>query len=336
MPVQNQMRLNKYLAESGVCSRREADKLIAEGRVTINGKAAALGASVHDGVEVAVNGKLVQKKQKHVVLAYYKPLGVTCTEKDRHAEKTITEALKYPVRVTYAGRLDKDSEGLMLMTDDGDLIHAMMQGSNRHEKEYLVKVNKEVSNAHIRSMADGMYLKELEQHARPCAIGQVGKFTYRVILTQGLNRQIRRMFHQLGYHVVAIRRVRVLNITLGSLRPGMYRVLEGEELAELYRQTGLTCTASGTADGGGTPDRPDKGGRAQTAGRTNRAEDRERTARPDRTDKSTGVRTVGRTNRAGDRERTVRADRTDKNGRAQKQGKTDRIKRTGRNGDRQA
>ncbi len=298
MPIQNQMRLNKYLAESGVCSRREADKLIAEGRVTINGKTAGLGASVHDGVEVAVNGKVVQKQEQSVVLAYYKPLGVTCTEKDRHAEKTITEALKYPVRVTYAGRLDKDSEGLILMTNDGDLIHAMMQGSNRHEKEYLVRVNKEVSDVHIRTMADGMYLKELKQHTRPCVIDQVGKYTYRVILTQGLNRQIRRMFHQIGYHVVAIRRVRVLNITLGSLRPGAYRALEGEELFELYRQAGLTRTVSGT-----------KIDRAQTAGKTNRAGDRERTARPDRTDKGAGT---------------------------YRQGKTDRMGGAGRNGDRKA
>lgn len=240
MKDQKQIRLNKYLAECGVCSRREADKLIAEGRVTINGKTAPLGASVHDGVEIAVNGKPVQRRESHVVLAYYKPLGVTCTEKDRHAETTITDALQYPVRVTYAGRLDKDSEGLILMTNDGNLIHAMMQGANRHEKEYFVKVNKEVDGMHLRTMEDGMYLEELEQRTRPCLIEQVGKYTYRVVLTQGLNRQIRRMFHQLGYHVVGIRRVRVLNIMLGGLKPGEYRIVEGEELAALYRQAGLT------------------------------------------------------------------------------------------------
>lgn len=239
MTQKQPVRLNKYLAESGVCSRREADKLIAEGRVFINGKTAGLGASVHDGVSVTVNGKPVQRKEQKVVLAYNKPIGVTCTEKDRHAEKTITDVLNYPVRVTYAGRLDKDSEGLMLMTNDGDLIHAMMQGANRHEKEYLVKVNREVADMHLRTMTDGMYLEELKQRTRPCQIEQVGKYTYRVVLTQGLNRQIRRMFHQLGYHVVAIRRVRVLNIALGNLRSGTYRVVENEELAELYRQAGL-------------------------------------------------------------------------------------------------
>lgn len=238
MTEKQQIRLNKFLAESGVCSRREADKLIAEGRVAINGKAAGLGASVHDGVSVTVNGKPVQRKNQKVVLAYYKPVGVTCTEKDRHAEKTITDVLQYPVRVTYAGRLDKDSEGLILMTNDGDLIHAMMQGANRHEKEYIVKVNKEVTDAHLWTMTEGVYLEELKQRTRPCRIERMGKYTCRVVLTQGLNRQIRRMFHKFGYHVVSIRRIRVLNVQLGELRAGAYRAVEGEELMELYRQSG--------------------------------------------------------------------------------------------------
>lgn len=248
MTEKKQIRLNKYLAESGVCSRREADKLIAEGRVAINGKVAGLGALVHDGVSVTVNGKPVKSKDEKVVLAYYKPVGITCTEKDRHAEKTITDALQYPVRVTYAGRLDKDSEGLLLMTNDGDLIHAMMQGANRHEKEYIVKVNKEVTQMHLWTMMEGVFLEELEQRTRPCRIERMGKFTYRIVLTQGLNRQIRRMFHQFGYHVVSIRRVRVLNIKLGDLRAGAYRVVEGEELAELYRQAGLARTTRGEPD----------------------------------------------------------------------------------------
>ncbi|MBD5532080.1 MAG: rRNA pseudouridine synthase [Lachnospiraceae bacterium] len=248
MTEKQQIRLNKFLAESGVCSRREADKLIAEGRVAINGKAAGLGASVHDGVSVTVNGKPVQRKNQKVVLAYYKPVGVTCTEKDRHAEKTITDVLQYPVRVTYAGRLDKDSEGLMLMTNDGDLIHAMMQGANRHEKEYIVKVNKEVTDAHLWTMMEGVYLEELEQRTRPCRIERMGKYTCRVVLTQGLNRQIRRMFHKFGYHVVSIRRIRVLNIQLGELRAGAYRAVEGEELMELYRQAGLMRADQGLRD----------------------------------------------------------------------------------------
>lgn len=242
MAEKEQIRLNKYLAESGICSRREADRLIAEGRVFINGKPAQLGASVHDGVSVTVNGKPVQRKEGKVVLAYYKPVGITCTEKDRHAEKTITDALQYPIRVTYAGRLDKDSEGLLLMTNDGDLIHAMMQGANRHEKEYIVKVHKEVTQEHMWTMSEGVYLKELEQRTRPCVIERMGKYTYRVVLTQGLNRQIRRMFHQFGYHVVSIRRIRVLNVTLGELHEGEYRVVEGAELSELYRQAGLAHT----------------------------------------------------------------------------------------------
>lgn len=231
--------MNKYLAECGVCSRREADKLISQGRVTIDGKVADVGATVPDGALVAVSGKPVRRKKKKTVIAYYKPVGVTCTEKDPHAEKIITDVIKYPGRVTYAGRLDKDSEGLMLMTNDGDLIHAMMHGSNRHEKEYIVRVNKEVEEKHLWMMREGVYLEELKQRTRPCKIERKGKYTYRFILTQGLNRQIRRMFKLFGYRVIFIRRVRMLNITLDDMCAGDMRPIEGADLAELYRLVGL-------------------------------------------------------------------------------------------------
>lgn len=234
-----QIRLNKYLADHGVCSRREADRLIEQCRVTVNGKIAVAGCKVSDADEVAVNGKRIGGKPKTVVLAYYKPVGVTCTEKDRHAEKIITDMIRYPVRVTYAGRLDKDSEGLLLLTNDGQLIDAMMRGANRHEKEYIVKVDKEITEDFLKAMEAGVYLKELEQTTRPCQADMVGKFTFRIVLTQGLNRQIRRMCEALGYEVKKLKRVRVMNITLDQIPYGKYRELTDQEMQVLYESVGL-------------------------------------------------------------------------------------------------
>ncbi len=230
-------RLNKYLAECGVCSRREADKLIEAGKVLINGSVAGMGCKVTEADEVRV-GKKVLGKAKKVVLAFYKPVGVTCTEKDKHAEKIINDYIKYPVRVTYAGRLDKDSEGLLLLTNDGDLIEAAMRGANRHEKEYVVKVNKEVTEEFVQKMAAGVYLSELEVTTRPCQLEKLGKFTFKIILTQGLNRQIRRMCKELGYQVTQLKRMRIMNIKIDKLQPGKYREVTGEELEELYRLAG--------------------------------------------------------------------------------------------------
>lgn len=231
-------RLNKYLAECGVCSRREADKLIESGAVLVNGQVAGMGCKVTDSDEVRV-GKKVLGKAKKAVLAFYKPVGVTCTEKDKYAEKIINDYVKYPVRVTYAGRLDKDSEGLLLLTNDGDLIDAVMRGVNRHEKEYIVKLNKELTEEFVRKMSEGVYLPELKVTTRPCEAERVGKFTFRIILTQGLNRQIRRMCKELGYQVTSLKRTRVMNIKLNKLVPGKYREIQGEELEELYRRAGM-------------------------------------------------------------------------------------------------
>lgn len=232
-------RLNKYLASCGICSRREADRLIEKGRVLVNGEKAAMGMQVSDDDEITVNGRPVCGKNNKVVLAYYKPSGVTCTEKDRFAEKTIASQVKYPVRVTYAGRLDKDSEGLLLLSNDGDLIHAMMQGSAGHEKEYTVRVNREVTDEFVEKMQDGIYLPELDITTKPCKIRKTGRTTFQIILTQGVNRQIKRMVKELGYHVLFIKRVRVVNIQLGSLKPGQYRPLSAEECGELYRIVGV-------------------------------------------------------------------------------------------------
>ena len=233
------MRINKYLAECGVCSRREADKYIEQGKVKVNQKIAVSGMQVSEQDVVEVFGKVIEPKNRKIVLAYYKPIGVTCTEKDAHADKTIIQALNYPVRLTYAGRLDKDSEGLIIMTNDGDLIQNMMKGANGHEKEYLVKVNKEITKEFLEKMSQGVYLKELDQKTRPCKLEQIGKFTFRIILTQGLNRQIRRMCQEFGYKVTSLRRDRVVNVELKGLRSGQFRELQGEELAQLYELCGM-------------------------------------------------------------------------------------------------
>lgn len=227
-------RLNKYLASCGVCSRRDADRLIEEGRVTVNGMTAVMGTRVSSIDKVTVNGKLLRGKDEKVVFAYYKPVGVTCTERDKFADKKISDMVKFPVRVTYAGRLDKDSEGLLLLTNDGDLIDAMMRGSAGHEKEYIVKVNKEITDEFMNEMASGVYLKELDLTTRPCKLEKLGKFTFKIVLTQGVNRQIRRMAGELGHQVRSIKRIRVVNIELANLKPGEFRQVKNDELQVLY------------------------------------------------------------------------------------------------------
>ena len=234
---QQAVRLNKYLAECGVCSRREADKLIDLGKVKVDGFVAAMGTRVTEESAVTVNGKPVQSNTKRVVLAFNKPVGVTCTEKDAHAKITITDYMKYPIRITYAGRLDKDSEGLIIMSNDGDLIQELTKSVNKHEKEYIVKVHKQIEDSFLARMREGIFLKELEVTTRKCEVEKVGPYTFRIILTQGLNRQIRRMCESLGYRVIQLKRVRVMNVELGKLKTGAYRELYGEELEELYRQT---------------------------------------------------------------------------------------------------
>ena len=223
------IRINKYLAMNGVCSRREADRLLSEGKVTVNGRIAKLGEEVcgHDCVKVG--NRKVEPAAKKVVLAFFKPRGVTCSEKDPHAEKLITDMI----------RLDKESEGLLLLSNDGDLIQAMMKGSHGHEKEYQVRVDREITDDFLKKMGAGVYLKELEVTTRPCKIEKTGKYTFQIILTQGLNRQIRRMCRTFGYEVRGLKRIRVMNITLKGLKPGAYRELTEEEQNRLYADCGL-------------------------------------------------------------------------------------------------
>lgn len=232
-------RLNKYLAACGICSRRDADKLIEQGAVRVNGIVAAMGSKVTEADEITVRGKKVSGPDKKVVLAYYKPVGVTCTERDVHAEKIVMDEVKYPIRVTYAGRLDKESEGLLLMTNDGGLIDAMMRGANGHEKEYIVKVTKEWTPEALAHMRQGIYLKEPDVTTRPCIIEQIGPKTIKMILTQGINRQIRRMCKAEGYEVASLKRTRVIDVNLANLKPGEYRELTSEEMKSLYSACGV-------------------------------------------------------------------------------------------------
>lgn len=233
------MRLNKYLAQCGVCSRRDADKLIEQGKVLVNGQVAGMGQQVEETDTVSIGKKILQGKRSCKVLAFYKPVGVTCTERDPHAEKKIMDLIHYPERLTYAGRLDKDSEGLILLTNDGDLINAMMRGANRHEKEYIVKTDREITPDFLDKMRNGVYLKELDIITRECRIEKTGKYTFQIILTQGVNRQIRRMCEACGVKVKALKRIRVMNILLGDLKPGEWREITGEELEQLRRDSGM-------------------------------------------------------------------------------------------------
>ena len=225
------VRLNKYLSEAGVCSRREADRLIESGRVTVDGQRAQTGMKITPGQVVRVGKKTVSRQDDMIVLAVNKPRGIVCTEEKRE-KNSIVRFLDYPVRVTYAGRLDKDSRGLLLMTNNGDIIDRMMRGANRHEKEYKVTVDKEITEEFLKKMSEGVPI--LDTVTRPCRVSRIGKYTFSIVLTQGLNRQIRRMCEALGYEVKDLVRVRVMNIRLGSLKEGQYRKLSDEELEELY------------------------------------------------------------------------------------------------------
>lgn len=224
-------RLNKYLSEAGVCSRREADKLIESGKVTVDGRRAEMGMKVTESQVVCVGKKQVKPKNEMVLLAVNKPVGIVCTEEKRE-KNNIIQFLKYPQRITYIGRLDKDSEGLLLMTNNGDIINKMMRAGNEHEKEYIVTVNKPITDEFIEKMAGGVPI--LDTVTRKCRVEKFGKFKFRIILTQGLNRQIRRMCEYLGYKVTRLLRVRVMNIRLGDLKPGEYRAVTEKEIKELY------------------------------------------------------------------------------------------------------
>jgi len=227
------VRLNKFLSESGFCSRREADRLIEAGKVKVDGLTASMGMKVKPGQQVEADGTVIGGKDRPVVLLVNKPRGIVCTTSDKDRAENIVEFLNYPVRIYPVGRLDKDSEGLLLMTNQGELVNQILKGRYGHEKEYLVTVNKEITAAFLERMRKGV--KILDTVTRPCTVEQTGEKSFRIILTQGLNRQIRRMCEALGYQVRTLKRVRIMNLKLGTLKTGEYREITKEELQELER-----------------------------------------------------------------------------------------------------
>ncbi len=226
-----EIRLNKYLSEKGICSRREADRLVEAGKVLVDGKLAVMGMKIHPGQSVECNGKVVGGKVKPVLLVVNKPRGIVCTTSDKDRAVNIVEFLDYPSRIYPVGRLDKDSEGLLLMTNQGDLVNKIMRARNAHEKEYMVTVDKPLTKAFLKAMAEGVPI--LDTVTRPCNIRAVGVREFRIILTQGLNRQIRRMCEYLGYQVQTLKRVRIMNIRLGNLKTGDFRKVTSEEYQQL-------------------------------------------------------------------------------------------------------
>jgi len=227
-------RINKYLSEVGYCSRREADRLILEGKITINGKIPEIGTKVEDSDQVEVKGQRIEKskRQKNIYLAFNKPVGIVCTT-DRKAEpNNVIDFIKYPKRIFPIGRLDKLSEGLIFLTNDGDIVNKILRARNNHEKEYIVKVNRPINSDFIKCMANGVEI--LNTITKNCLVKQLGQKTFKIILTQGLNRQIRRMCESLGYRVRSLKRVRIMNIKL-DVPTGKYREFTKEELFELNR-----------------------------------------------------------------------------------------------------
>ncbi|WP_411895937.1 23S rRNA pseudouridine(2604) synthase RluF [Winogradskyella sp. A2] len=229
----NLTRLNKYLSEAGYCSRREADRLIDAGRVTINDVIPEMGTKVATGDVVKVDGEIIgERKKNFVYLAFNKPVGIVCTTDTRVEKDNIIDYINYPKRIFPIGRLDKPSEGLILLTDDGDIVNKILRASNNHEKEYVVTVDKPISQTFIERMSGGIYIEELGKRTKKCVVKKIDKYTFSIILTQGLNRQIRRMCDYLNYNVKTLKRIRIMNIVL-DMPLGNYRELTEEEFKTL-------------------------------------------------------------------------------------------------------
>ena len=229
------MRINKYLSAQGVCSRREADRLLEAGRITVDGVTAMCGQQVDDNSVICIDGsRISDEKPQDVLMAFNKPRGIVCTTTDNQGKNNIVDYIGYNKRIYPVGRLDKDSDGLILLTNNGEITDKILRSVNGHEKEYVVKVNKKITDTFLKSMADGVYLKELDVTTKPCSISRINNYTFRIILTQGLNRQIRRMCQESGYKVESLTRVRIMNIELGGLKIGEYRIIEGKEKTMLY------------------------------------------------------------------------------------------------------
>ena len=231
------MRLNKFISESGKASRRQADKLIEEGRVKLNGRKAKIGDQVNPGDEVLVNGQLIRLARNNVYIALNKPVGITCTT-EKNVKGNIIDLVNHPLRIFNIGRLDKDSDGLILLTNDGDIVNEILRAENNHEKEYIVSVDKPITPEFIEKMSKGVRI--LGTKTLPCKVEQLSKYEFKIILTQGLNRQIRRMCEALGYEVYRLQRIRIMNINLGHLPVGQWRDLTKKEKTRLFQDLNYT------------------------------------------------------------------------------------------------
>lgn len=226
------MRINKFISETGFCSRREADKLVDSGRVTINGAVAQLGSQAEPGDDVRIDGKRIGAQRNHVYIMLNKPVGITSTS-EAHIEGNIVDFISHTERIFPIGRLDKDSEGLILLTNDGDVVNPILRSEGKHEKEYIVTVDKPITPSFVKGMSEGVHI--LGSLTLPCQITQVTNRVFRIILTEGRNRQIRRMCQAFGYHVRRLQRVRIMNIELGGLAVGKWRDLTEQERTELFK-----------------------------------------------------------------------------------------------------
>jgi len=227
-----QIRLNKFLSDAGYCSRREADRLVEQGAVKVNGKTAVMGQKVTINDSIMVKGKNISREEEQILIALNKPVGIECTT-DLNNPDNIVDFINFDKRVYPIGRLDKNSQGLILLTNDGSIVNNILKGSNYHEKEYVVTVDKPVTDDFIKKMSTGVRI--LDQVTRPCKVTKVKKQVFNIVLTQGLNRQIRRMCGELGYNVQKLKRIRIMNIELGNLPVGQYRKVTDSELKELMR-----------------------------------------------------------------------------------------------------
>ncbi|GKU76992.1 23S rRNA pseudouridine(2604) synthase RluF [Paenibacillus sp. L3-i20] len=225
------MRINKFISETGFCSRREADKLVDSGKVTINGIVAQLGSQAEHGDDVRINGRRIGEHKQHVYIALNKPVGITCTT-ELHIKGNIVDFIGHPERIFPIGRLDKDSEGLILLTNDGDIVNPILRSEGKHEKEYIVTVNKPINEVFLKGMSSGVHI--LGSMTLPCKVTRVSDRAFRIILTEGRNRQIRRMCEALGFQVHKLKRVRIMNIHLGELQVGKWRNLNEGERTELF------------------------------------------------------------------------------------------------------
>ncbi len=227
------MRINKYISEAGKASRRGADKLITEGRVFLNGKRATIGSQVEPGDDVRVDGNQLYVARNNVYIALNKPVGITSTT-EKGVKGNVVDLVNHPFRVFHIGRLDKDSEGLILLTNDGDIVNEILRSENRHEKEYIVSVDRPINPEFLKNMSEGV--KILDTTTLPCEVVQLSKYDFKIILTQGLNRQIRRMCEELGYNVYRLQRIRIMNIQLGNLPIGQWRYLSKKEKTTLFKE----------------------------------------------------------------------------------------------------